>query len=129
VLRAQSPSFVSFDAPDAGKSEDQGTFATSISQTGAIAGWYIDAGGAIHGFFRLTNGQITEFDAPGGINTVPNAINRHGVIVGSYTPAHSSHLNGFLHNVKRGFTRIEVTGAADTIPYAIDDSGNIAGNV
>jgi len=127
TLSAQNPSFVSFDAPDAGKNADQGTFATSISQTGAIAGWYIDAGGAIHGFFRLTNGQITEFDAPGGLNTVSNAINRHGQIVGTYGLAHSNHTRGFLHNVNRGFTRVDVAGATDTIPHAIDDSGNIAG--
>src|SRR4029077_597213 len=127
TLSAQNPSFVSFDAPDAGKNADQGTFATSISQTGAIAGWYIDAGGAIHGFFRLTNGQITEFDAPGGLNTVSNAINRHGQIVGTYGLAHSNHTRGFLHNVNRGFTRVDVAGAADTIPHAIDDSENIAG--
>ena len=127
TLSAQNPSFVSFDAPDAGKNADQGTFATSISQTDAIAGWYIDAGGAIHGFFRLTNGQITEFDAPGGLNTVSNAINRHGQIVGTYGLAHSNHTRGFLHNVNRGFTRVDVAGATDTIPHAIDDSGNIAG--
>jgi len=127
TLSAQNPSFVSFDAPDAGKNADQGTFATSISQTGAIAGWYIDAGGAIHGFFRLTNGQITEFDAPGGLNTVSNAINRHGQIVGTYGLAHSNHTRGFLHNVNRGFTRVDVAGATDTIPHTIDDSGNIAG--
>jgi hypothetical protein len=127
VLSAQSPSFVSFDAPDAGKSGKQGTFPTSISQTGAVAGWYIDAGGAVHGFVRLTSGQVLEFSVPSGGNTIPNAINRHGQVVGTYGLAHSNHTRGFLHNVNRGFTRIDVPDALDTIPYATDDSGNIAG--
>jgi hypothetical protein len=58
------PTYTKFDAPGAGTAANQGTVANSINTAGAVAGWYIDAANANHGFVR-SNGTITTFDAPG----------------------------------------------------------------
>ena len=39
-----------FDVSGAGRGAGQGTFANGINSGGAIAGGYVDANGAIHGF-------------------------------------------------------------------------------
>jgi hypothetical protein len=39
---AQTPSFVTFDAPHAGRNKSQGTIPESMNQDGVIAGIYID---------------------------------------------------------------------------------------
>ena len=62
---APSPMIITFDAPGAGTGAGQGTTAVSISTSGAIAGWYIDANDVAHGFLRARGGTITTFDAPG----------------------------------------------------------------
>jgi hypothetical protein len=89
-LTAQTPSFTSFDAPDAGPDE---TFPSSMNQNGMIAGWYYDGGGVAHSFVRSTSGQITEFDPPGLTNSFAVSINLKGQIVGfaARTIDHTSH--------------------------------------
>ena len=52
--------FVTFDAPGA----FQGTFPSSISQAGAITGYYYDANFVPHGFLRASNGTFITFDVP-----------------------------------------------------------------
>src|SRR5437764_7516011 len=42
-LSAQTPTFITFDAPDTGHRTNQGTFPTCISQDGVIAGYYVDS--------------------------------------------------------------------------------------
>src|SRR2546430_12620251 len=83
LAAAQAPTFVSFDAPDAGLGQALGTHPLKINRNGVIAGWYLDSHVVTHGFVRLANGQITEFDAPGASFTHPNDINSLGQIVGS----------------------------------------------
>src|SRR5215831_6897646 len=56
------PTIITFDAPGAGSGAGQGTTAFSINPAGAIAGRYIDAGDAFHGFLRTPEGAITTFD-------------------------------------------------------------------
>jgi len=70
TLFAQTPSFVAFDAPDA----VQGTNPVAINTNGVVTGYYYDLHGAPHGFVRLSNGQITEFDPPGLTGTFPTGI-------------------------------------------------------
>ncbi|HEX3429653.1 MAG TPA: hypothetical protein VHT03_02110 [Rhizomicrobium sp.] len=64
-LRAPDGNITTFDAPDAGRGPNQGTFAVKITNHENIVGWYQDASSVYHGFERLKNGTIVEFDAPG----------------------------------------------------------------
>jgi hypothetical protein len=56
----------------------------SINLSGSIAGSYVDAEGAQHGFLRNPYGTITSFDPPRGGQTTATSINDSGVIAGSY---------------------------------------------
>jgi hypothetical protein len=56
----------------------------SINLGGSIAGSYVDAEGAQHGFVRNPYGTITSFDPPRGEQTTATSINDSGVIAGSY---------------------------------------------
>ena len=78
-LMAQAPSFVTFDAPDAGRNKSQGAIAESMNQNGVIAGMYIDKFNLNHCFVRLANGQITEFDAFPGMYSDLRSVN-HGFV-------------------------------------------------
>lgn len=124
-LAAQTPLFGSIDAPDGSK----GTTATAINGHSMIAGWYVDSGGLVHGFFRTNGGSITEFDPPGLTETFPTAINLSNQVVGygARTSNHTTHEHGFLRSAQGRFAAIDVPGAADTLPYAINDNGQITG--
>lgn len=72
----------------------------AISGSGAITGFYIDAGSVYHGFLRAHDGTLTTFDAPGAgtqqySGTQPYGINAAGAITGFYIDA-SSVDHGFL---------------------------------
>jgi hypothetical protein len=121
--------FVSFDAPDAGTLQNQGTFPVCISESGVIAGQYIDAGNLVHGFVRSDSGMITEFDPPGLVDNFVNGINHLGQVVGygSHVTSHGSSVVGFQRNQNGQFVPIGPPGALDTFPDAINDSGEVAG--
>jgi hypothetical protein len=128
-LMAQTPSFVTFDAPDAGRNKSQGTFPESMNQNGVIAGIYIDKFNLNHCFLRLANGQITEFDVfPPSIPNV-RAINGHNQIVGfAQVKGQQGRVDqGFLRNPNGATLRIDVPSAISTFPYAINEAGEIAG--
>jgi uncharacterized membrane protein len=71
----------------------------SISNDGTIAGSYIDAHQAQHGFVRCPSGDITSFDPPNGKTTTATAINDAGVIVGTT----------YFAQYPAGFLRVPVT--------------------
>jgi hypothetical protein len=84
-----NPTFATFDAPGAGTGASQGTFAISIDTAGVIAGYYIDASNAHHGFVRAADGTITTFDVTGAgagafQGTTPLGINTSGTVAGFY---------------------------------------------
>jgi probable HAF family extracellular repeat protein len=67
-VRATDGTITSFDAPGAGTGSGQGTITASedgINPDGAIAGAYIDENNAYHGYVRLPDGTIAEFNAKG----------------------------------------------------------------
>jgi len=120
-VAAQKAVFASFDAPDAG----EGTFPISINQNGDITGSYIGFSCLPHGFVRLANGLLTEFDGPALIDTIPQSINRGSQVVG-YGGV-SRGVDGFLRNPNGKFVPIHIPGFIATIPNAINDGGAIAG--
>src|SRR5258708_26397531 len=83
-----SPPLITFDAPGAGTAHGEGTWATAINAGGVIAGYYVDSGGACHGFVRNVDGTYLSFDTPLGklgapTCPQPNSINASGVITGA----------------------------------------------
>src|SRR6266567_299782 len=99
-LIGPQPTITTFDAPGAGTGPGQGTPPFAINPTGAIAGRYIDASDAFHGFLRTPEGAITTVDVPGagtgpGQGTRASNINPSDAVAGRYIdPSDVSH--GFL---------------------------------
>src|ERR1035438_5868225 len=82
-VRVADGTITTFDAPGAGTGSGQGTITPStagINNANALAGWYVDDTGAVHGYERAANGTITPIDALGagtgpGDGTYAGAIN------------------------------------------------------
>lgn len=124
-LLAQKPTFISFDAPDAGVGNLNGTIPVSINQKGVVAGYYLDKNSVSHGFFRQASGQITEFDVSGMTNPNVACINSAGQIVGNARRNNVTH--GWLRNPNGRFVIIDPPGSTFTSPAQINDNGEIAG--
>lgn len=126
---AQTRPFVSFDAPDAGTKKSQGTYSVCINTSGATAGYYIDENRLFHGFVRLANGQLTEFDVPGFLNTYSAAINRNGYVVGyagNGQPTNTYH--GFIRKPSGQILVVDPPGSSYTILLGIDSDGDAVGS-
>jgi hypothetical protein len=87
------------DAPGAETGAYQGAAASSVADDDTIAGYYVDASSASHGFL-LKNGALETFDAPGagtgsGEGTTALGINEKHVIVG-YEVDGNGVFHGFL---------------------------------
>lgn len=81
------PAIITFDAPGAGTSNGQGTWATAINAGGVIAGFFVDSTFACHGFVRNPDGTFVTFDTPVsplGAPTCPQpaSVNAAGAIAG-----------------------------------------------
>jgi len=134
-----SPTFVTFEAPDAGSSMLQGTTGLGINAEGDIVGTYVNMTNLAHGFVRSgATGTITEFDAPGA-GTAKNegtfafGINTAGDIAGMYSDSVVAY-HGFVRTAAtQTITQFDVPGAPTTvrhrgtIPFAIDTAGDITG--
>jgi len=55
------PTIITFDAPGA----VNGTEVAGINPAGVIAGSYVDANNALHGYLRAKDGTFTTYDVPG----------------------------------------------------------------
>lgn len=129
-LAAQTAAFVSFEAPDAGTRNGEGTVGIGINKSGTVTGYYIDASGNAHGLVRSASGQITEFDAPSLFGTLGSAINARGQILGEGTRLSGTNPKlGFLRNPNGKFVLIKAPGSChQTLPSGINDTGEIAGS-
>jgi hypothetical protein len=120
------------DAPGAGTLSDEGTFPGSINPAGAIAGYYSDASGSVHGFLRANNGSFTRFDASeGAVDTIANSINSSGLITGYYYDAKSVR-HGYVRAANGSITTFDVPGSVTQNglginPLSINSAGTIAG--
>jgi hypothetical protein len=126
-LFAQTPSFVVFSAPDAGKLNGQGTVPVAINDKGVIAGYYVDSANHFHGFIREADGTITEFDPPGMTDTHSTAINGRKQIVGYGISNHGTN-QGFQRSVHANpWLHIIIPDSAFTFAWAINDNGIVTG--
>jgi hypothetical protein len=96
---------ITFDVPGAGTGTSQGTFPTSIDVSGRIAGYYVDANFAGHGFLRALDGTITTFDPPGSSESDASSINLLGVVAGSYNDTRG---HGYVRTPDGSFTTIDI---------------------
>jgi hypothetical protein len=115
TIPAFAKSFTTFDAPGAGTSPGQGTFAFGINPGGAVIGYYIDASNVFHGFVRAPRGTITTFDAPGattspGQGTLAFGKNPAGAITGCYVDT-SNVAHGFVRPHDGTFTTFDAPDA------------------
>ena len=70
----------------------------------AIAGYYIDQSGHVHGFVRAANGTVTSFDVPGATDTWAWSMNDKGAITGYWSPDHSYHYQAFVRSAAGNIT-------------------------
>jgi hypothetical protein len=126
TLFAQTPSFVTFSAPDAANQVGRGTNPTCINSTGVIAGYYVDSSNVSHGFVRDAAGAITEFTPPSVESTFVSGINSRGEVVG-FGISNLGTNQSFLRTASGHFARIAPPGALITEAWAINDNGQITG--
>jgi uncharacterized membrane protein len=114
--------FENFDPPDAANTE-----ATSINDSGEVAGWYWDTSGGIHSFRRSPDGALETFSAP-----LPNSqiqatgINSSGTIIGWVTDQHAV-AHSFLRPASGLPLPFDVPGSSRSAAFTINSNGVIAG--
>jgi hypothetical protein len=135
----QKATIVTFEDPAAGTGQYQGTFATTISPGGVIAGYYLDVNNVYHGFVRARGGSFANFDAPGAGNlsnaypiqgTQAFSINPALVVVGYYTDTNSI-THCFLRAPNGTITNIDPpgsVGSSNQSPIGINAAGAVVGN-
>lgn len=135
VEAQSSASFTSFDAPNAGTSSYQGTFALAIDASGDVAGAYLDKHDIEHAFLRSASGSITTIDAPNtgtkSSLTFPVGFDTAGDLLGGYEDTNGL-FHGFVRSASGTLATFSVSLAGSgkdqgTFPVCINDSGEVAG--
>ncbi len=88
LLAADKATLISFDIPGSGAKPGQGTAPITITDAGAVVGYYVGGEYVGHRFLRALGGRITTIDAPGAgtaaaQGTVPITGNPAGEVAGS----------------------------------------------
>ena len=132
TVPSNAQQIITFNAPNSGTGEFQGTLSTGINSFGTVTGYVTDSNNGTHGFVRTPDGKFTNFDVPGADPVVgctcPSAINDLGVVAGYYIDTNGfSH--GFLRRPDGKFTTFDVPGAGGfgSTPIAINLEGAIVG--
>ena len=128
------------DAPGAGTGAGQGTFmgwASTLTQNGALSGYYLDAGNVAHGLFRAYYSTLFPFDAPGagwkaGQGTYAWSINNAMQITGAFEDSLGV-MHGYVRYANGSYRMFDVPGAGrasgqGTVPEGINLHGVIVGN-
>ena len=139
-LRGRDGTFTTFDAPGAGTEAPQGTWTgtfNTLNPAGAITGWFVDSGMALHGYLRTAKGNVSTFDVPGAgtgaiQGTVPLSLNPERAVTGFYLDG-SSAFHGFVRSPRGKLTTFDVPGGGTgffqgTYAASINPAGAITGN-
>jgi hypothetical protein len=140
-VRSAAGVISTFDAvplPTSYGSTNPGTYVVSINASGAVAGFYIDAIGAEHGFLREASGTITLINPPNagtgaGQGSTVTGIDAAGDVIGAYSDTNNA-IHGFMRSASTGtITTIDAPGAGTatfqgTYPDAIDAAGDVSGS-
>jgi len=138
-VRSPAGTYVEFDVPGAAPSPGAnclyyagGTCPQAINDLGVVAGFDADSDFNFHGFVRTAEGNITTFDAPGGVgSTFPSSVNVWGTITGySYDGNGTAH--GFVRKADGTITTFDDPDAGTgpglgTYAGNVNDEGAIAG--
>ncbi|HTZ99978.1 MAG TPA: hypothetical protein VMB02_06585 [Candidatus Aquilonibacter sp.] len=100
-----------------------------INDAGEIAGYFIDANGAGHGFIRNSSGLVTTIDAPGagtaqGLGTVVEGLNASGETAGYFIDSQDLE-HSFVRNANGAITTFDPAGTSGA--QSIGDDGTVAG--
>jgi uncharacterized membrane protein len=125
------PTFTTIDAPGAGTTAPQGTFAIGINAGGAVVGYFIDGTNTIHAFVRDASGGIKTFDAPGArtqtlLGTEAIGINSTGTIAGLFVDQ-SNVEHSYIRTTDGTITVFDPQGSSFSFATCINDAGTVAG--
>ena len=125
LVRSPSGTYTTFDAPGAGTGSGQGTGTageTGLTDTGAIAGNYIDAGGVYHAFLRSPGGTFSTFDPLGSVKTYVIGLSSKAAVAGFYFDS-TGLFHGFLRTLNGTITSYDAPNAASTSANNISPGG------
>lgn len=106
-LRTPSGKVKTFDGGGGGSTF---TVVNSVNDGSEVIGEYGDANYNDHGFYRLKNGTLTQFDVPGATGTLGFDINDSGTITGPYYDSGNNY-HAFLRTAGSSFTEFDAPGA------------------
>jgi probable HAF family extracellular repeat protein len=101
--------------------------ATSINNSGEVAGTFTAANGNVEGFL-LNGANLTTYEAPGSTNTTFLGVNNKGQVVGTFMDANQVQ-HGLLFDVNANtFTPIDApNGVGTTTLNGLNDMGQFVG--
>ena len=105
----------------------------SINATDDIAGYFIDANAAFHGFIRTSGGSLATVDAPGAgtalsLGTTVRAINASGNASGYYADSNNI-LHSYIRTSNGTLSEFDPPSSIGSDAYCMNDSGAIAGGL
>jgi uncharacterized membrane protein len=121
--------FTTIDVAAAGTSSEQGTFGLAVNLTGAVAGYFIDSNGFVHGFIRSAGGAITTADVPvnGNLGTEIVAIDGSGDTAGYYFDSQGDQ-HSFVRSSNGTITTFDPPNSSPgSGAQSINDGGTVAG--
>jgi hypothetical protein len=106
-------------------------YPVAINNGGQVVGWYVDAGGVLHGFLRDAAGEITALDAPAaGVQlhsgTVADSINDAGQISGHYIDG-SGTRHGFVRDAAGNYSTFTPPGSLYVAVSVLSQNGSASG--
>ena len=101
--------------------------ANGVNKDGTIVGLYVDASGIYHGW-QLTGATFSTINVPfqGAVDTVPNAINDSGEIVGNWDGGNTTGAGFTLINGT--YTSILYPGTSFTDVWTVNSKGDLGGD-
>jgi hypothetical protein len=104
--------------------------AASISDGGAVAGFFTTSKGVTSGFLLESTGHLVVLNAPHATLTQALGVSDSGEVVGDYRVGGGSHAatHGFTWTQKRGFTTVDdPAGPGATTVSGVNDVGDLVG--
>src|ERR1035441_7375735 len=101
--------YISFDAPNAGTGQYQGTGPSSINRQGWIGSTVVYSTGASHGFLRKPNGAFIAVNPPNSSQSFVAAINDSNEATGHFYGPSATY--GFLRDAAGNYTQLAVAGS------------------
>ncbi len=132
-IRNRQGDISAFDAPGAGIGAflNEGTYAESVNDREAVAGYFQDVRLRYHGFIRNPNGAFVTFEAPGagaqaGQGTYINVLNDYGEAAGGLYDANNVG-HAFVRSPEGKITQFDPPGAVFSEAIGLNALGTTTG--